>query len=111
MRSTVASPAATTARASAVPASRARRRIARAPTPAVAVSMSATCPMAPSRSQTTAANTAPEITSSIAPTPSRIVCALGVPGGAGCPGAGGVTACGKGGPAAGAPTEGGPQIA
>ena len=93
MRSTAARPAATTASASAVPARWWRRRIARAPTPVVASSMSATCPNAPRRSHTTAANTAPAMTSSRAPTPSRRVWALGAPrdaipgeaGSSGCP--------------------------
>ena len=111
MRSTAASPAATTARASAVPASRVRRRIARAPTPAVAVSISTTCPIAPRRSHTTAANTAPAMTSSSAPMPRRIVCALGAPRGAGRGGVQGAARGIGGGAPPGAPTPGGLQIA
>ncbi len=111
MRSTAASPAATTARASAVPANRVRRRIARAPTPTVAASISTTCPIAPRRSQTTAANTAPAMTSSSAPMPRRIVCALGAPRCAGRRGVGGARRGSDGVAPPGVPNCGGLQIA
>ena len=117
MRSTAASPAATTASASAVPSRRLRSRMASAPTPAVAPSINATCPNAPRRSQTTAAKTAPAMTRSRAPMPRRSVCALGAPRGAGAGSAtwpgGGMVPGGTNplGPVPGATTPGGLQIA